>query len=201
MRKLDHPNIVRYLETYNDKNYLFLVNEYIEGTQILEHLTRGKGISETTVCNYIKDIVAAIHRCHLQGVIHRDINPDSIRVSKMGHVKIVDFGFCTYAKKVEDATAVVRHDYLAPEIGKDKHITKKADVWSIGCLMHLLLSGVSVDKIRAAKGISPIKYEEFHGISSHAISLMKGMLVWDAEKRISTKKILESPWFTDNKKE
>ena len=103
LQGLDHPNIVRYLETYNDKTYLFLVTEYVEGRKIFEQLTKGKGLPEETVRVYIRDITTAIHHCHVKGIIHRAISPESIAVTKMGHIKIVDFGFCTFAKNVEKA--------------------------------------------------------------------------------------------------
>jgi serine/threonine protein kinase len=101
LQGLDHPNIIRYLETYNDKTYLFVVTEFVEGHQVLEELSHGKGIPEENVRVYIKDLTTAVHHCHVKGIIHRAISPSSIIVTKGGHIKIVDFGFCTLAKNVD----------------------------------------------------------------------------------------------------
>ena len=95
----------------------------------------------------------------------------------MGTVKIVDFGFCTYADKTEETTAITRHAYLAPEMSKGKQIDGAVDVWSIAVLMHLMLSGFMPAFDRILNKKSPLGFTEFATVSLPAKQLLLGMLV------------------------
>ena len=81
LSNLDHPNIVKYFETYDDKIYLYLVMEYIKGEELFDKITREGGLTETQVAKYMSSILYAINYCHDQGVVHRDIKPENIMVT------------------------------------------------------------------------------------------------------------------------
>ena len=104
LQKLDHPNIVKYYETYNDFKYIYLVMEYIPGRQLFKYLTdpQFKNQSETRICTLMRSIVSAIAHCHAQGVIHRDVKPENIMVDSSGMVKLLDFGLSKNTKSVAD---------------------------------------------------------------------------------------------------
>lgn len=81
LRKLDHPNIVKYYETYNDYKFIYLVMEYIKGKVLFKYLAEQKDHSEKRTCGYMLDIVRAIAHCHAQNVMHRDIKPENIMIT------------------------------------------------------------------------------------------------------------------------
>ena len=74
---VDHPNIVNYFETYDDKKYIYLVMEFVEGKEMFDQITSLKGspFNEKTAAKYMLDIFKAINHCHAQGIVHCDIKP------------------------------------------------------------------------------------------------------------------------------
>ena len=77
LNRIDHPHIVKYFETYDSCDYLYLVMEYIQGKDMFEALSdaNGKGLPEKKVIVYIDQLFMAISHLHAQGIIHRDIKP------------------------------------------------------------------------------------------------------------------------------
>ena len=84
LNKLDHPNIVKYYETYNYYKFIYLVMEYVKGKELFKYLAQQTDHSEKRTCGYMQDIVSAIAHCHAQQVIHRDIKPENIMVYRKG---------------------------------------------------------------------------------------------------------------------
>ena len=86
LNKLDHPNIVKYYETYDDEKYIYLVMEYISGQQLFDKITQQKNqhFGEREAANYMEKLFLAINHCHAQGIIHRDIKPENIMISDQG---------------------------------------------------------------------------------------------------------------------
>lgn len=94
LNKLDHPNIVRYYETYDDNKYIYLVMELISGGQLFDKITQQENqtFTEFVACQYMFDLFSAINHCHAQGITHRDIKPENIMVTDSGSLKLIDFG-------------------------------------------------------------------------------------------------------------
>ena len=87
----------------------------------------------------MKKLLLACHHMHAQGIIHRDIKPSNIMVSKSGDLKLIDFGLSTYMQDGPKSVAGTAY-FMAPEITKGDY-DAKADIWSLGVLMYMLLSG------------------------------------------------------------
>ena len=142
LSKLDHPNIVKYFETYDDRNFLFLVMEYINGEELLgmvKNRYEGQGMPEAVAANYLRQILLAVNYCHGQGIVHRDIKPTNIMVTKNGTIRLIDFGLAT----VNTATLRTRTgtpSYMAPEV-LEGHYGPQCDMWSIGVMLYQLISG------------------------------------------------------------
>ena len=94
LTKLDHPNIVKYYETYNDEKYIYLVMEYIGGGELFDKIASQKNqvFTEDMAKEYMKKLLGSCHHMHSQGVVHRDIKPENIMVSENGELKLIDFG-------------------------------------------------------------------------------------------------------------
>ena len=96
LHKLDHHNIVNYLETYNDNKYVYLVMKFVEGTPLQKKIDEAKQnnelIDKDKVKKYMKQILQAINHCHAVDLVHRDIKPDNIMIDKDDNVTLIDFG-------------------------------------------------------------------------------------------------------------
>ena len=94
LNQLDHPNIVKYYETYNDQKYIYLVMEYISGKPLFDKITEqdNQTFGEATAALYMKELFQAINHCHAQDIVHRDIKPDNIMVTDKNAVRLIDFG-------------------------------------------------------------------------------------------------------------
>ena len=94
LTKLDHPNIVKYYETYNDEKYIYLVMEYIGGGELFDKIASQKNqvFNEQAAKEYMKKLLGGCLHMHSQGIVHRDIKPENIMLSSNGELKLIDFG-------------------------------------------------------------------------------------------------------------
>ena len=141
LNKLDHPNIVKYYETYDDQKYIYLVMEFIKGQQLFEKITaqENQTLHEHVAATYMKSLFQAINHCHAQGIIHRDIKSENIMITDSGSVRLIDFGLSKASKKNLKTIAGTPY-YMAPEV-LDGNYGQKADIWSLGVLLYTLVSG------------------------------------------------------------
>ena len=119
LTKLDHPNIVKYYETYIDEKYIYLVMEFIGGGELFEKIAQQKNqvFSEDMAAVYMKKLFGALHHMHSQKVVHRDIKPENIMLSSNGELKLIDFGLSKRQdgnKKLK--TIAGTPYYMAPEV-------------------------------------------------------------------------------------
>jgi calcium-dependent protein kinase len=95
---LDHPNIVKLFEVYDQKNYYVMVMELCDGGELFHRITNFK-MSEGEVIYYTKQILNAIFYMHTKGIIHRDIKPENMLIEQKTKIlKIIDFGISTKIK-------------------------------------------------------------------------------------------------------
>ena len=109
---LRHDNLVNLLEVFRRKKRLYLVFEYVDHT-LLDDLEANElyGLSVGTVRQYLWQIISAVDFCHSKNIIHRDVKPENILVSKEGIVKLCDFGFARIV--ASSAHGEVHTDYVA----------------------------------------------------------------------------------------
>ena len=93
MNKIDHPNIVKYYETYNDHKFIYLCMELCTGGELFKKIEKENKINESIAAKYMIKLISALQHCHSQGIVHRDIKPDNIMFGCHGEVKFIDFGF------------------------------------------------------------------------------------------------------------
>ena len=93
LQKLDHPNISKYFENYEDTNFIYICMELMEGGDL-----EGKILPEAKISNYFKKLLLALKHCHEQDIIHRDLKPANIMLTKCGEVKLIDFGIALQSK-------------------------------------------------------------------------------------------------------
>ena len=146
MRRLAHCDEVL-LE--RAPRHFFVVMELLEGPDLFEHLTSyGPGVSLTEeharfIISNSLEALAHIHAVCSVGIIHRDVKPENLRFRSKAvnsELVLVDFGLCCPASALDRRTIVGSLLYVAPEVFSRKYDTK-ADLWSIGVVMYILLTG------------------------------------------------------------
>lgn len=122
LASLDHPNIVKYYETYESPTYLYLVMEYCQGGELFKYLTENRAeFTEQKAAKIMKALFLAVNHLHSKGIAHRDLKPENVCYGADGRIKIIDFGL---SKHIFDAngggaklaTVVGSPYYLAPEV-------------------------------------------------------------------------------------
>ncbi|XP_064405461.1 cyclin-dependent kinase-like 4 [Halichondria panicea] len=144
LKQLRHGNLVNLMEVFRRKRKIHLVFEYCDHTVLTELERHPHGLEEDLLKKIIWQTLEAINYCHQHGVIHRDVKPENILVSKNGVVKLCDFGFARMLTGPggEYTEYVATRWYRGPELlVGDTQYGPPVDVWAIGCLFAELLTG------------------------------------------------------------
>jgi len=143
LQKLDHPNIVKYYETYEDIRFLYLVMQYCPHGELFDsfdHFEKaGVKYTEQQTAKLIRKTLSALQHCHSENIIHRDIKPENILFDVNNNLVIVDFGLAKQTKAVMNVVAGTPY-FMAPEV-IDGNYQEKCDIWSLGVVLYMLVSG------------------------------------------------------------
>ena len=210
LSKVDHPNIIKYIKSFQSKKYLYVVMEYCHGGNLFEKtLEKGK-FGELEAMNIMQEILRAINHCHHLGIIHRDLKPENIMYSDEGILKIIDFGLSMWENSYTFDTMAGTKYYIAPEVLNTSTFTKACDIWSLGVILHIILSGYvpivgskAEDIFRNIMEYTGPKFtgEIWNSISKEAKDLVAKMMDPNYKTRISAADALEHPWFKLKKEE
>ena len=144
LKQLRHDNVITLLEVFRRKGKLHLVFEYVEKT-ILEVLEKKpNGLDEMDVRKFMYQLLRGIEYCHSHNIIHRDVKPENILISKNGALKLCDFGFArTMSIGGKYTDYVATRWYRAPELlVGDVEYGKGVDVWAVGCIFTEISNGM-----------------------------------------------------------
>jgi serine/threonine protein kinase len=147
--KLDHPNIVKALDADRLGEMHLLVMDYVDGLSLAEVLQRKGPFPVLHACNYIRQAALGLQHAFEQGMVHRDIKPQNLMLTRDGKVKILDFGLARLAREQKGKPGVTRvgdfmgtPEYVAPEQAMDASTADiRADLYSLGCTLYFLLAG------------------------------------------------------------
>ena len=208
LRSLDHPNIVKYFETYEDDHFIHIVMEYIPGDNLFKVITNKKyfKFTEKEICQIMTCLLKAVLFLHHNNIVHRDIKPENILFSVPGDfnaLKIIDFGLSIQKNAKNDNRRVGTPYYMAPEMIHGNFVYE-SDMWSIGVILFILVTGKQPfrahDKEGVFEKILNAKYDkkalEKSKCSPELKDLIKKTLVKDYKKRISIDSALKHKWFS-----
>jgi calcium/calmodulin-dependent protein kinase I len=207
MKKLNHPNILKLYEVYEDDEQFYLVMELVKGKELFDKIVERGMYSERDAANIILQVVSAVRYLHENGIAHRDLKPENLLSAGEEEneiVKIADFGFSkSFADEGEKLmTSCGSPGYVAPEILTAESYDKSVDMWSVGVIIYILLSGYPpfyADSAPALfKKIMDVKYDfddsVWDDISDSAKDLIRNLLVKDPSKRFTASHCLEHAW-------
>ncbi|PSN48991.1 hypothetical protein C0J52_03867 [Blattella germanica] len=208
MNQLHHPKLINLHDAFEDDDEMVLIFEFLSGGELFERITaEGYSMSEAEVINYMRQICEGVKHMHEKNIIHLDIKPENImcqtRVST--NVKLIDFGLATKLDpnevvKISTGTA----EFAAPEIVEREPVGFYTDMWAVGVLAYVLLSGLSPfagdNDIETLKNVKACDWdfdeEAFANVSEEGKDFIRRLLVKNKEKRMTAHECLLHAWLT-----
>lgn len=146
MAKLDHPNILRCFGVGTSMGYHYISMEFVEGGSVENWLKKFKKFSLGDALHILIVVSRALDHAHELKMIHRDVKPDNILITKKGVLKVADLGL---AKAQDDDMSLTKTGtgagtpiYMAPEQARDaKHVDHRTDIYALGCMLYVFLTG------------------------------------------------------------
>lgn len=141
LARLNHPNIVGIHSAEQAGDLFFIVMEYVEGESMETMLEREKVLPHKLACDYILQICDALEYAHSQQILHRDLRPANIFLSRTGGVKVGDFGVAALLEKAAYATTIIgTPPYMSPEHFRGKAVYA-SDLYSVGIIFYEMVTG------------------------------------------------------------
>ena len=203
MKMVQHPNIVELHEVMASKSKIYFAMELVRGGELFSRIAKGR-LREDVARVYFQQLISAIDFCHSRGVYHRDLKPENLLLDEEGNLKVTDFGLSAFTEHLKQDgllhTTCGTPAYVAPEvIGKKGYDGAKADLWSCGVILYVLLAGFlpfQDDNIVAMyRKIYRGDFKCPPWFSSEARRLITRLLDPNPMTRITIAKIMDSSWF------
>ncbi|MBQ8951879.1 MAG: Stk1 family PASTA domain-containing Ser/Thr kinase [Eubacterium sp.] len=139
---LTHPNIVSVYDVCEDDGRYFIVMELVEGITLKEYINLNGRLSMDQALNFSIQIASGLEAAHEHHVIHRDIKPQNIIVSKSGTIKVTDFGIAKAATSTTmSTTGIGSVHYISPEQARGGYSDERSDIYSLGITMYEMVTG------------------------------------------------------------
>lgn len=214
MRKLRHPNVIQFVEVFETENTLQIVMEYAPGSELFDLILAKKRYSEDIARPIFAQIAEALFYLHSKQIIHRDVKPENVLIldapDASGQVvaKLLDFGLSKHLHGTNAGakTFVGTPCYLAPEVeytskGQGGTYGVSADCWSLGALLHVMM--VARFPEWAVVDNSPsLHFDQklWEGISESAMDLIRRLMDFNPQTRMSMSAVLAHPWLEQFKR-
>jgi len=209
LQAMDHPNVIKLFEAYEDHKASYLVMELCEGGELLDRIIAAKFFSESQAAIVMTQILKAVRYVHDKDIAHRDLKPQNfllLNKEKLENntLKLIDFGFaCSCKPGTVLRTCAGTALYVAPQVLQGKY-DKQCDMWSVGVTLYALLSGKPpfaggsdkeiFEKVR--KGRVNLQGNTWRRVSSDAKDLIRELLKMSPRERLTAEKALRHDWIT-----
>lgn len=203
---LDHPNIIKIYETFEDNEAIHIVMELCTGGELMEIFPDDGSVKEEQALELLRSMLKALNHIHQMGIIHRDLKPENFlfgRTKTPDELKLVDFGLSNkFTSKFEELHSKVGTPYyIAPEVIQGTH-NSKCDMWSLGVIFYIMLSGdipffaesvPAVFKIIQSGQYSITQNKIWEDISEDSKHLLSRLLCLNTHDRLSALEALMHP--------
>ena len=201
MERLNHPYVVRLLETIENAKRIHIVMEYAGGGNLCNYVKARRRLPEAEARKVFLQLLLAVEYMHGLGIIHRDIKLENVLFDSSRDMKLVDFGFSVACRDPAKRLKVFcgTPSYMAPEIVQRKeYLGRPVDIWSLGVLLYACLCGcfpfVAKTYPELYKRIAAAQLRFPHHVSNAAKDLIRRMLHPDPLKRIPLARARRHPW-------
>ncbi|KAI0013784.1 hypothetical protein F4779DRAFT_638936 [Xylariaceae sp. FL0662B] len=197
LKLIDHPNIVKLYDIWENRSEIYLVLEYVERGDLFEYINRNGRLPEPEAVLYFRQILSALEYVHSFNICHRDLKPENILLTERGQVKVTDFGMSALQQGPNHwlKTSCGSPHYAAPELSSPGGFYRgnKVDIWSLGVVLYACLCGcLPFDDRDMGRLLAKTRAGQFHMpefLSIEARYLITQMLTRDPEKRINIQNI------------
>lgn len=208
LRSLDHPNILKLYEFFQDEKNYYLITELCSGGELFDRIINNGSFSEAVAAEYLRQILSVLAYCHERNVVHRDLKPENFLLDTVdpdANLKVIDFGTAQFFTQGIPLTQKFGTPYyIAPEVLR-KNYDEKCDVWSAGVNLYIFLAGYppfggnTDEQILRKVSVGRFSFPspEWDTISFEAKDLISKMLTLDTTRRISARDSLSHPWMSN----
>jgi len=206
LKAMRHVHIIRLFDFFTEPSMYYLIMERMSGGELFDRIVAKAYYNEKEARDTCKIVLEAVAYCHDERVAHRDLKPENLLLVSEDDdsaVKIADFGF---AKRVKEPNSLTTQcgtpGYVAPEILEGTPYDERADMWSVGVILYILLGGyppfiesTQRDLFRKIRKGEYEFHEEYWGtVSTDAKDLIGSLLKVDAAERLTASEALDNAW-------
>ncbi|KAL0112243.1 hypothetical protein PUN28_011952 [Cardiocondyla obscurior] len=205
MNNLHHRKLLRLHDAFETNDSVTLVMELAAGGELVDNLTRQEHYTEIDIARYIRQLLWGLEYMHGNYYAHLGLTLGDLLISHVGgdDLKIGDFGL---ARRISHAKLMTlaygMPEYVAPEVTNNEGVSYAADMWSVGIITYILLSGISpfkgandretLKKIREGKWDFDDRWKN---ISNEAQDFIRSLLMYNVDRRMDVRAALAHPWF------
>ena len=142
--RLDHPNIIRVHDIEECDDTFYIIMEYVDGEALQRSMLRLNRLPEIQAIELTVQTALALHYAHSCGIVHRDIKPDNIMITKDDQVKVMDFGIARLAEsdlRTQTGVSMGTPKYMSPEQAAGRKIDGRSDLYSLGIVLYAMITG------------------------------------------------------------
>ncbi|EEC19673.1 conserved hypothetical protein, partial [Ixodes scapularis] len=209
MNQLCHPRLVRLWDAFETKNSMSLITDLCGGGELLDNIISRDKLTEHQVANYIRQILEGLNYMHAQNIGHLGLTLGDVLVTRVDSedIKIGDFALSARLPRGKTFIQEYGHpEYVAPEIASKKSASLASDMWSVGVISYILLSGISPflgqNDRETLKNVQTGKinflHDGFAKVSDDARDFISKLLVFDPSERLDVRAALAHPWLKVN---
>ena len=210
LRNIEHPNVIKLYETFESTKYIHLLLPYLEGGELFDKIKSKGLIKESDARPIMHNFISALAYVHSKLIVHRDLKPENLLLASKENnwdLMIADFGLATTLTEPNQKLYMRcgSPGYVAPELLQEKGYNCQADVFSVGVIFYIILTGRPLfkgntpDEIleKNMKCVYEFNDRQWESITPSAKDLVTKLLIEDPDERITTKQALEHPWFQE----
>ncbi len=208
MKSLVHPGIIRAYDLFIEDRFCSLAVEYIAGGDLFERVVEKESYTELDARDLTKNLLLALKYLHDRNIVHRDIKPDNVLLmdnKDNTSLKLADFGLAAKLNKPGDMLTGGGGTvgYAAPELIKRVEHSKPVDMWAVGCLVFVLISGThpfdfgedeKTVNAKVMRNVWSFNGDLWKEASSDSKDLVKKMLIMDQKERMTVDQALAHSW-------